>query len=694
MFRVNEVLQYDNERYRVLSVLKDEVVWIQLDDEKSFPCIENIETLSQAILDETLLRIDDPYLAIAFLRVEEGTTAQIKRDNNFKLIEPIFTNPHYFLPRVRGPIIRKIVDEGLSTKQTLLKLLRRYWQRGQTANALIPDYRKSGARGKKRDAKNKKLGRPRKFTPGVGAIIDVHIEKLFRIAIDRYILTKKQHTFGYAHRKFKSLYVNLNPGIAESEIPSYSQMMHFYNREYSITDGIKKRLSNIDYNKDVRPLTSTANTQVLGPGSRYEIDATIADIYLLSDSERQNIIGRPVIYLVVDVFSRMIAGFYVGLENPSYVAAMQAVTMAMVDKVEYCKTFGIEILGEEWPTVGIPDAILADRGELFGHQIEALETVFSVRIENTPPYRGDAKGIVERKFKTLQAEFKPFAPGVVLGTNIKKRGGKDYRLDATFTLHQFTEIIIESIRYHNCDKVLSKYDRDIDIPPDLEMTPLSLWNWGISNRTGRLRVVSEDALKVSLMPDALATVSEKGVQLFGVYYTSSEILQQGWLHRSKVVKRPGKVKVRYDPRNAENIYLIPEANSIEYWICSLTPRSREFAGCSFYDVWQLKEEQKKTLAKSKLNSEKKRRELENYINGVIKDAKSGTVTRKGESKKSRIGSIRENRANSLKNERENASYVKAKKRKGDPAPVIPISKDDDASYQYPNFINRNSDKED
>lgn len=694
MFRVNEVLQYDKEWYRVLAILKDEIVWIQLDNEKAFPCIESTEALSQAILDEALIRIDDPNSDIAFLRVEEGATSQVERDHNFRLIEPIVTNSQFFHPKVRGPLIEQIVAEGRSTKQTLLRLIRRYWQRGQTANALIPDYRNSGARGKKREAKNKKLGRPRKYTPGVGAKIDVHIEKLFRIAIDRYILTKKQHTFGYAHRKFKSLYVNLNPGIAESEIPSYSQMMHFYNREYSITDGIKKRLSNIDYNKDVRPLISTANTQVLGPGSRYEIDATIADIYLLSDSERQNIIGRPVIYLVVDVFSRMIAGFYVGLENPSYVAAMQAITMAMVDKVEYCKTFGIEILGEEWPTVGIPDAILADRGELFGHQIEALETVFSVRIENTPPYRGDAKGIVERKFKTLQAEFKPFAPGVVLGTNIKKRGGKDYRLDATFTLHKFTEIIIESIMYHNCDKLLSKYDRDIDIPPDLEMTPLSLWNWGISNRTGRLRVVSEDALKVSLMPDALATVSEKGVQLFGVYYTSSEILQQGWLHRSKVVKRPGKVKVRYDPRNAEIIYLIPEANSIEYWICSLTPRSREFAGCSFYDVWQLKEEQKKTLAKSKLNSEKKRRELENYIDGVIKDAKSGTDTRKGESKKSRIGSIRENRTNSLKNERENASYVKPKKRKGDPAPVIPISKDDDASYQYPNFINRNSDKED
>ena len=127
---------------------------------------------------------------------------------------------------------------------------------------------------------------------------------------------------------------------------------------------------------------STANSQVLGPGSRYEIDATIADTYLVSDSDSVNIVGRPVIYMIIDVFSRMVAGFYIGFENPSYPAAMQALYMAVVDKVEYCRELGFDIGSEDWPSVGLPDAILADRGELLGHQIESLESNFSVRIEN------------------------------------------------------------------------------------------------------------------------------------------------------------------------------------------------------------------------------------------------------------------------------------------------------------------------
>ena len=135
---------------------------------------------------------------------------------------------------------------------------------------------------------------------------------------------------------------------------------------------------------------------------RYEIDATIADIYLVSDSQRSNIVGRPVIYMVIDVFSRMVAGFYIGFENPSYAAAIQAIHMATIDKSDYCRQFGFDVTPQQWPCIGLPSAFLADRGELMGHQIECLEKGFGVRVENTPPFRSEAKGVVERAFRTFQ----------------------------------------------------------------------------------------------------------------------------------------------------------------------------------------------------------------------------------------------------------------------------------------------------
>ncbi|MFH4214523.1 transposase, partial [Acinetobacter baumannii] len=86
--------------------------------------------------------------------------------------------------------------------------------------------------------------------------------------------------------------------------------------------------------------------------------------------------------------SRMVVGFYIGFHNPSYVVAMQAIVNACSDKVSLCKLLGIDIEPEQWPTLGLPDAILADRGEMMSHQVERLVHGYNVRIENAPAYRG------------------------------------------------------------------------------------------------------------------------------------------------------------------------------------------------------------------------------------------------------------------------------------------------------------------
>lgn len=684
MFRINEVFRFDGKLYRVLANLSEEQVCISLDDEAALPSLISKSELANAIDSERITRADDPYEKLHFLLLEEDSPIKVKRDKNYDLIKPIILDPHFYVPEIRASIMNRLIAEQGSTKQTFYRLLRRYWQRGQTPNALLPDYMNSGGKGKKRSA-DKKLGRPRKYMPGIGAVIDVHIEKLFRIAIDRYLLTDKKHSFPYAHRKFKSLYETYYPETPESEIPTNWQMLHFFKREYSQVEKIQKRSNKIEYNKDIQPLNGTANLHVLGPGSRFEIDATIADIYLVSDSDRKNIVGRPIVYIVIDVFSRMIAGLYVGFENPSYAAAMQALAMAMTDKVKYCKQYGIDIEESDWPVIGLADVILADRGELLGYQIESLERNFSVRIENTPPYRGDAKGIVERCFRTIQADFKPFAPGVVTVNTVKRRGGNDYRLDAALTIHEFTEIILASVLYHNRFCTLEKYDRSIDMPADLPMTPLSLWNWGLQHRTGRLRVVSEDALRVSLFPRTKGTLSELGLCIFGVYYTSQEMVKQGWLHRGKEVSRPESFEVAYDPAVADVIYLFPRKNSAEYWLCGLTERSREFRGCSFWDVWQTTATQKTAIAESRLVSDQKRRELENFIESKIKLAQSQSAETDGLSNAERISAIRSNRQEAKKQERQRTTNISKPDAKKESAEVIPLTKQPD-DYSYPSFI--------
>ncbi len=650
MFRINDVYKLQDKSFRILKITPYHIIWIDIDSPSANPFLSEKNELIRSIEANEAELIEDPFANIALMKVIKGSIQQQKRDAGMELIRPLITHDQFFDPTIRFDLVKRILEQQKSTHQTIYRLARRYWQRGQTPNALIPSYQNSGAKGSKRIAKDKKLGRPRKLMPGTGALIDVNIERLFRININKHMLTTDKHSLGYTYRKFYTMYHSLFPDVPDSELPSIWQFKHFYEREFPKVAQLTARSNPILYNKDIRALHSTVNTQVLGPGSRYEIDATIADIYLVSDSDRACIVGRPTIYFVVDVFSRMVVGFYIGFENASYVTAMQALQIAMTDKVELCKQYNYEITSAEWPCIGLPDAILADRGELLGHQIEALEHSFSIRIENTAPYRGDLKPIVERYFRTAQAKFKPFASGVVQPFKEKKRGGSDYRLDATLTIHDFKQIIIGSILTYNLTHQLKKYDRDIDMPTDLPLVPIHLWNWGIQHRVGRLKQVSEKALRVALLPKTKATLSDLGLKVFGVFYYCAEIHQQGWMHRKKSISRPDKLQVAYDPSNAEMIYVFYQEDSLHYWEAVLAPRSREFVGCSFWEVWQVQQEQKQTQAIQELETNKSKAALEEHIESIIAQA-NAQKPKTASSEKQRVTGIRENRQREKNHER-------------------------------------------
>ena len=346
----------------------------------------------------------------------------------------------------------------------------------------------------------------------------------------------------------------------------------------------------------------------------------------------------------------MVTGLYIGLENASYKTSIQALYCAFTDKVALCKKYGIDITYENWPCIGLPDAILADRAELFGHQVENLEKSFSIRLENAPPYRGDLKPIVESRFKLIQAEFKPFAKGVVQDVITKKRGGKDYRLDATLNLDEFTKIILLSVLKYNQFHQINNYDRDIDLPHDLPAVPMALWNWGIQHRTGKLRTASDQAVYVALLPREKATLSNRGLKIFGVTYTCPELYEKGWLHRQNTINRPKFLYAAYDPSNAEKIYVFYEQNSLRYWEATISDYSREFKGYSFWEVWQINSVQKKTIEKQNIKNNLAQSELEQKIMDIIQQASSETPL-STQSQKSRISEIRSNRTHEKELER-------------------------------------------
>uniref|UniRef100_UPI002587CAB6 transposase n=1 Tax=Idiomarina sp. TaxID=1874361 RepID=UPI002587CAB6 len=489
MWRVNDVVEYDNKQYRILFVESTRLVWLCIDENKGIPTSVHIDVLEDLVAAGELTRVEDPFAELQVFTPEEGSSDYKHREKAYQAIKDIIADEKMYFKKERAALLKRVAEESEVSVPTLYKYLRRYWQRGQLKNALLPDFKNSGAAGKPRSFKDKTPGQRRIHSPGTTVPLNDDIRRLFRRTIETVLLNDKNMSVSYAYRKFASAYKFANPDASEEQIPTYRQFQHFYLREYEKTDKLIAQTPVTSYRKDVRPLHGTATEQALGPGSRYEIDATIADIYLVDDEEPDKVIGRPTIYMVIDVFSRMVTGFYIGVDNPSYVVAMKALTSSFGDKSEVCKKFGIDISPEDWPSVGLPDVVLADRGELMSHQAQYLIEGLGVRLESAPPRRGDAKGIVERFFKTIQGTFKPYLPGVVEGNRIKKHGESDYRAEAKISMNDFTEIMLNAIINHNLHKPMKKYDRAADIPEDVPSIPIHLWNWGIQNRVGKLRNV-------------------------------------------------------------------------------------------------------------------------------------------------------------------------------------------------------------
>ncbi len=80
---------------------------------------------------------------------------------------------------------------------------------------------------------------------------------------------------------------------------------------------------------------------------------------------------------------------------------MIALANAFTDKVAFCLQYGITIEPSQWPSIGIPAGVMADRGELLYRQADVLVNRFNIQLSNARAYHGDDKGICERAFNTM-----------------------------------------------------------------------------------------------------------------------------------------------------------------------------------------------------------------------------------------------------------------------------------------------------
>lgn len=366
----NMLIELQNEDCNLFTVIRllwidpsgIDVVTIDLNNSKAFPVLRRVEEIEAALAEQKASILDtDPY---AYLYRPEDLIPETHRnfrDNAWNKIALIIESGYKaFFPSERGLLVKQAIELTGSNKPTIYQLLRSYWQRGQKLNALLPNYDYCGGKGKKRNS-TKKLGAPSKRTKLKGEPPGININEDIRLIIvqsGKKYHEKKGLPLKDAYQKMLedcfSVKIKQKDGnevplfLPPEQCPTLRQFQYWYYKDRDLKKSLISREGQRKFNLGYRELLGNSTYIAPFPGALWQIDSTIANIHLVSSLDRSRIIGRPVLYLVVDIFSRSIVGFSVALEGPSWLGASLAVENATTDKVKFCQEFGITITTEDW----------------------------------------------------------------------------------------------------------------------------------------------------------------------------------------------------------------------------------------------------------------------------------------------------------------------------------------------------------
>lgn len=584
LFR-NDIFLLDGTRVRLLDAnMEADIAWgISLDDVHAVP-----------------VRL--PYSEIQDLPVEPAreaplhkpSTSQIRYcDRAWARLSPLLEmhGTQLLEPVGRKAVIREYAAKAGCSPTTLYTNLRRYWQRGQVKQALMPDFHQSGRSA--RQGSNEvaiTAGRGRRPTQGGIYQLTTADTDHFHEAIRREYLKDARKTAVDAYMALLSEHYRYIDGNGErhlytpGERPSLRQFRRFLHAHYDIEVRTRAREGDKDFEREHRKVLGSYLADCQGVGHYYEIDATIADVYLVASGDATKIIGKPTLYLVTDRKSNLIVGTYFGLENASWTGARQAIYSIAEDKRALCERYGVAYDPADWPAHQVfPKEFVGDRGEMISSMSNKVADGLEITVTNPPAQRPDWKSVVECGFRQIHCQIRPIVPAYDPPSNAERRRGKHYERDACLTLADFGKLVLEAIIAHNRREMPGYALSNRELLDGVSPSPIALWEHGIRTRAGLLTRYDAARVRFTLLPEAEAVVSERGIGFKGGFYSCPQAIAEKWFERARTKRFP--VQISYDPRLADAIYVhLRGEKAGEPLIATLTERSREYRGLSFDEV--------------------------------------------------------------------------------------------------------------
>jgi len=281
------------------------------------------------------------------------------------------------------------------------------------------------------------------------------------------------------------------------------------------------------------------------PHAVIQIDHTQLRQNLVDDKTRKYI-GKPWITVAIDVYSRMVAGFYLTLEAPSALSVGMCLAHAMLRKEVWLAQHEVTT---SWPYWGRPDVVHADNGPDFrGNMLRRACDEYVIDIHWRPVKKPQYGGHIERLLGTFKRDLEHLS-----GTSIESlddRGDRKPEEEAEFTLTELERLLATYITkvYHQREH------------KGIGTSPLKMYEFGIfgdDHTPGRGLpevIVDEERLRINFLPYEMRTVQTYGVSLDKVFYYGNVL--DRWID-SCDPEDPGekrKFVVHRDPRDISRLY--------------------------------------------------------------------------------------------------------------------------------------------
>lgn len=277
-----------------------------------------------------------------------------------------------------------------------------------------------------------------------------------------------------------------------------------------------------------------------------QIDHTPMDIIIVDDEDRLPI-GRPNLTLAIDVSTKVITGYYIGLDPVGALSTGLCISHSILPKENWLASMDITT---PYPVWGKMRVIHTDNAKEFkGTMLETACKEHDISPEKRPKGQPQYGGHIERAFRTFMKRIHTI-PGTTR-SSVQDKGDYDSEGKACMTLSAlekwFAIFIVEY--YHQ-----RPHKGNNGVPPIVAYERGILGN---ENQPGiglPERIADEYKLKLDFMPFILRTVQEYGIVFDELHYYHESL--QRWINSKNPtdIKHKRKFICRYDPRNLNKLY--------------------------------------------------------------------------------------------------------------------------------------------